>query len=184
MTMHRIGDVTIDLVVGDIAAQDGFDAVVNAANAELRTGGGVAGALHRAAGPELEAAGRSLAPIQPGTAVITPGFRLPNRYVIHCLGPVFGRDEPATELLASCYREALRLAEERGVRSIAFPAISTGVFGFPLEQAAGIAMATVAGAAVDLASVRRIRFVLADEHARAIHERALARQGSGRAGEG
>lgn len=173
MTQVGIGRVAIELRVDDIARQEGFDAVVNAANAELRIGGGVAGALHRAAGPELEAAGRPLAPIHPGQAVITPGFRLPNRHVIHCLGPVYGLHEPPDELLASCYREALRLAEEHGLRSIAFPAISTGAFGFPLEAAAEVALRTVAGEAARLESVQHIRFVLYDERALDAHVRVL-----------
>lgn len=173
MNELKAGEVTIELVVDDIARQEGFDAVVNAANAELRTGGGVAGALHRAAGPGLAEEGRPLAPIRPGEAVITSGHRLPNDYVIHCLGPVYGRDEPADELLESCYREALRRAEENDVRSIAFPAISTGAFGYPAEPAARIALRTVAGRAAELKSVRRIRFVLYDDRALEVHSRVL-----------
>ncbi|MGH7481865.1 MAG: macro domain-containing protein [Longimicrobiales bacterium] len=173
MRRAEVGGVTIELTVGDIAAQDGFDAVVNAANAELRMGGGVAGALHRAAGPGLEEEGRPLAPIQPGQAVLTSGHRLPNAYVIHCLGPVHGRDEPSDELLASCYREALRLAEENGIRSVAFPAISTGAFGFPMELAARIALETVLARAPELHVVERIRFVFHDERALQVHERVL-----------
>jgi O-acetyl-ADP-ribose deacetylase len=165
--------IDLELVVGDIARQDGFEAVVNAANAELRSGGGVAGALHRAAGPGLEEECRPLAPIRPGDAVITSGHNLPNPWVIHCLGPVYGRDEPADELLASCYREALRLAEEKGLRSIAFPAISTGAFGFPADDAARIALGTVLDEAPGLRSVDRVRFVLYDQAALDLHERVL-----------
>jgi O-acetyl-ADP-ribose deacetylase len=165
--------VDLELVVGDIADQKGFDAVVNAANAELRPGGGVAGALHRAAGPGLEEECRPLAPIRPGEAVITSGHDLPNPWVIHCLGPVHGRDEPADELLASCYRQALRLADDKGLRSIAFPAISTGVFGFPAEPAARIALDTVLVEAAGLRSVERVRFVLYDQAALDLHERVL-----------
>jgi O-acetyl-ADP-ribose deacetylase len=165
--------IDLELVMGDIARQDGFEAVVNAANAELRSGGGVAGALHRAAGPGLEEECRPLAPIRPGDAVITSGHNLPNPWVIHCLGPVYGRDEPADELLASCYREALRLAEEKGLRSIAFPAISTGAFGFPAEDAARIALGTVLDEAPGLRSVDRVRFVLHDQAALDLHERVL-----------
>jgi O-acetyl-ADP-ribose deacetylase len=172
--MARIDGIELELVVGDIAAQEGFDAVVNAANAELRTGGGVAGALHRAAGPGLEAEGRVLAPIRPGQAVVTSGHRLPNPWVIHCLGPVYGRDEPADELLASCYREALRIAEEKQLRSVAFPAISTGAFGFPAGDAARIALSTVLDAAPRLENVERVRFVLYDQAALDLHQRALA----------
>lgn len=159
--------------MGDIASQKGFDAVVNAANAQLRTGGGVAGALHRAAGPGLAEEGRPLAPIRPGQAVVTSGHDLPNPRVIHCLGPVYGRDEPAEELLRSCYREALDRAEEEGLGSVAFPALSTGAFGYPMEEAARVAMETVVGRAPGLESVRRIRFVLYDRSALQAHVRAL-----------
>lgn len=169
----RIGEVTLECMVGDIAAQPEMEAVVNAANAEPRIGGGVAGALHRAAGPGLEEEARPLAPIRPGEAVVTSGHRLPNDYVIHCLGPVYGRDEPADELLASCYTEALARAEERGIHSVAFPAISTGAFGYPLEEATRIALTTIAARIPDLASVRRIRFVLFDERAFLVHARML-----------
>jgi O-acetyl-ADP-ribose deacetylase len=167
------GAVDLELVVGDIARQDGFDAVVNAANAELRTGGGVASALQRAAGPGLAAEGRAHAPIRPGQAVLTSGHRLPNPWVIHCLGPVHGRDEPGDELLASCYRQALRLAEEKGIRSIAFPAISTGAFGFPVERAARIALDTILDEAAALDTVERIRMVLYDDAALEVHQRVL-----------
>jgi len=165
--------VTLELTRGDIAAQSEIDAVVNAANAELRIGGGVAGAIHRAAGPELEQACRPLAPIEPGEAVVTEAFRLPNRWVIHCLGPVYGRDEPGDELLAECYRNALTRAEEVGATSVAFPAISTGAFGYPLEDAARVAIGAVVGEAAKLEGVERIRFVLYGERALEAHRRAL-----------
>lgn len=147
--------------------------MVNAANAWLTTGGGVAGAIHRAAGPGLEAECRPLAPIEPGQAVITGGHGLPNRYVIHCLGPVYGRDEPAEQLLADCYRNALRLADQQGIDSIAFPAISTGVFGYPMDEAAAVAVRTVASEAARLRHVRRIRFVLFGQEAVDAHVRQL-----------
>ncbi|MDX1624330.1 MAG: macro domain-containing protein [Gemmatimonadota bacterium] len=169
-----IDDVTLELVRGDIASQEGFDAVVNAANAQLRSGGGVAGAIHRAAGPQLAEAGRDLAPIEPGEAVITDAFDLPNERVIHCLGPVYGEDEPADELLARCYREALALADEEGLSSIAFPSISTGAFGYPLREAAEVALETVLEQVPGLASVERIRFVLWGEDALEAWEDALA----------
>jgi O-acetyl-ADP-ribose deacetylase len=170
---ERPGPVDLELVVGDIARQGGFDAVVNAANAQLRPGGGVAGALHRAAGPGLDEECRPLAPIRPGEAVITTGHRLPNPWVIHCLGPVYGQDEPAAELLASCYRQALRLAEDRGLRSVAFPAISTGAFGYPADDAARIALGTILEEAPRLDAVERVRFVLHDDGALRLHERVL-----------
>jgi O-acetyl-ADP-ribose deacetylase (regulator of RNase III) len=171
---RTVHGVTIECVQGNIVAQDGMDAVVNAANAELRRGGGVAGAIHRAAGTQLEEACRPLAPIRPGEAVITPAFRLPNRHVIHCLGPVYGRDNPSDRLLADCYRNALARAEENGLASIAFCAISTGIFGYPIADAAKVALETVAAAAPALKSVRHIRFVLHDAAALQVHEQALA----------
>jgi len=165
--------VTLELTTGNIVEQDEFDAVVNAANAQLRMGGGVAGAIHRAAGPALEEETRPLAPIRPGQAVITSGHNLPNPYVIHCLGPVHGRDEPADELLASCYREALTRAEEEGLGAVALPALSTGAFGYPMEEAARVALKTVLEEMPALESVRRIRFVLYDQQALETHRRVL-----------
>ncbi len=174
MEETQIGNARLELTTGDIARQEGFDAVVNAANAELRIGGGVAGALHRAAGPGLAEEGRPLAPIQPGQAVMTSGHRLPNPHVIHCLGPVYGRDEPADQLLSACYRNALDLAEEHELASVAFPAISTGAFGYPMEAAARVALRSVTDAMPELEQVRRIRFVLYDRKALDVHQRVLA----------
>lgn len=170
---RTIEGVTIECVRGDITRQADLAAVVNAANAELRPGGGVAGAIHRAAGPGLEEECRPLAPIRPGEAVITGAHGLPNEHVIHCLGPVHGRDEPADELLAACYRNALSLAEERGLDSVGFPAISTGAFGYPLEDAARVALETVAGACPGLETVGRVRFCLFGQEALEAHEAVL-----------
>lgn len=153
----------IEIVQGDIARQPDLDAVVNAANARLMMGGGVAGAIHRAAGPKLEQVCRPLAPIEPGEAVITEAFDLPNRFVIHVLGPRFGIDEPSDELLAAAYRNAMTRCREHSVGSVGFPALSAGAFGFPLESAARIAVETVAARAPeDL----RVRFVLFDPESR------------------
>jgi len=174
---RTIGGVRIACVRGDITRQGDVDAVVNAANAELRPGGGVAGALHRAAGPALDAACRPLAPIRPGEAVVTEAFDLPNRWVIHCLGPVYGRDEPSDRLLASCYRSVLDRAEAQEAASVAFPAISAGAFGYPLEEAATVAARAVAEAAPGLRHVRRVRFCLFDDEALAAFERAFAAAG-------
>ncbi len=132
----------IALTKGDITEVKA-DAVANAANARLAPGGGVAGALHRAAGPALYEECKELAPIEVGECVITKGYSLPSNYVIHCLGPRYGIDKPEEKLLANCYKNALELADEKELKSIAFPAISTGAFGFPIEKAAPIALKTV-----------------------------------------
>ncbi|NBB87355.1 MAG: RNase III inhibitor [Bacteroidetes bacterium] len=166
--------VTLELRQGDIAHQPDVDAVVNAANAELRIGGGVAGAIHRAAGPGLTEECRPLAPIEPGEAVITGGHNLPNPHVIHCLGPVYGRDEPSDALLAACYRNSLARAEETELSSVAFPAISTGAFGYPIEAAAEVALQTVLEEVPSLDHVGTIRFVLYDRRAYHVHEQTLA----------
>lgn len=155
--------IKLEIVRGDIADQPDMSAVVNAANAQLRTGGGVAGAIHRAAGPGLEEECRSLAPIKPGEAVITKAHNLPNDYVIHCLGPVYGRDKPEDKLLADCYRNALLLADKHKTPSVAFPAISAGAFGYPVEEAAAVAMDTVYQTIPELRHVKTIRIVLFGE---------------------
>ena len=168
------GDVTVECVMGDITSQDDVEAVVNAANARLEPGGGVAGAIHRAAGPGLAEEAVPLGPIEPGEAVITGAHGLPNRYVIHTLGPVYGQDRPEAELLGDCYRSSLALAEEHGVESIAFPAISTGIFGYPVEEAAGVALGTVQEEAASLEHVRLVRFVLHSASDLEVHERILS----------
>lgn len=169
-----ISGVTIECIKGDIASQADVVAVVNAANAELKTGGGVAGALHRAAGPGLEEECRPLAPIQPGEAVVTGGHELLNDYVIHCLGPVYGRDQPEDELLANCYRNALEIAEDKKIDSIAFPAISTGAFGYPTKDAAKIAFETILNMIPKLKAIKTIRFVFFNEDDLKIHAEELS----------
>ena len=172
---RQVGSVVVECVKGNIVAQPDMAAIVNAANAQLQIGGGVAGAIHRAAGPGLAEECAPLAPIRPGQAVLTGGHDLTNRYVIHCLGPIYGRDRPAAELLASCYRQALQLADGNGIESIAFPAISTGAFSYPPAEAAAVALGAVIGAAPGLRVVRHIRFVLFDNASLAHHRTALER---------
>lgn len=171
---HTEAGVTIELVQGNIVKQGDVEAVVNAANAQLRIGGGVAGAIHSAAGPGLTEETRPLAPIQPGEAVVTGAHDLPNEYVIHVLGPVYGRDEPSDELLKTGYENALQCAEDHEMTSVAFPAISTGAFGYPIDEAARIALITMLDWAPRLESVELIRFVLFDQDDLKVHEEALS----------
>ena len=162
----------IEIAEGDITRLD-VDAIVNAANKTLLGGGGVDGAIHRAAGPELKQACAGLGGCETGEARITPGFRLKARYVIHTVGPVWGGGERGEDrLLANCYRNSLILASEHGLASIAYPAISTGAYGFPPERAALIALRTVA-AALDEAAMERVMFCCFGAPSRAHHEAAL-----------
>ena len=172
---RTVGGVKIEVVQGDITSQGDVDAIVNAANARLESGGGVAGAIHAAAGPGLAEEARPLGPIEPGEAVVTGGHGLPNHYVVHALGPVYGQDRPEDELLANCYRNALALSEERRIESIAFPAISTGVFGYPAEEAAEVALRSVIERTESLQNVRLVRFVLFSEEDLEVYENALLR---------
>ncbi|TVS16786.1 MAG: macro domain-containing protein [Gammaproteobacteria bacterium] len=163
----------LECIQDDIARQTDIDAVVNAANAQLQIGGGVAGALHRAAGPGLAEECASMAPLRPGQAVISGGHGLPNPYVIHCLGPVYGQDEPSERLLEDCYRNAVRLAESHRLRSVAFPALSTGAFGYPMEDAAHVAFRTLLREMPKLEHVALLRFVLFSQTDLELHTRAL-----------
>ncbi len=169
-----MADVAIECVQGNIVNQPDIDAIVNAANARLMPGSGVAGAIHSVAGPGLAEECHKLAPIVPGQAVISSGHALPNRHVIHCLGPVYGVDEPSARLLADCYRNALLLAEAEGLESVAFPAISTGAFGYPVDDAAKVALAAVREVLPQMSKVRLIRFVLFSDRDLAVFRSALA----------
>ena len=149
---------TLEVVVADITTLE-VDAIVNAANSALSGGGGVDGAIHRAAGPELAPAARAAGPCPTGHAVMTPGFRLKARHVIHAVGPVWdGGDHDEDALLAACYVKSLALAGGAGLASIAFPAISTGVYGFPKDRATWIAINTVMREAPLHASLSRVVF--------------------------
>jgi O-acetyl-ADP-ribose deacetylase (regulator of RNase III) len=152
------------------------DAIVNAANAALLPGGGVCGAIHRAAGPKLALACLKVAPCPIGGARITPGFKLPARFVIHAVGPVWrgGRSGEA-EQLASAYRSAFALARQEGLSSIAFPAISTGIFGYPLQEATGIAVAAARAEMADPGSLNDVIFACFSEEALRAYEQELAR---------
>jgi O-acetyl-ADP-ribose deacetylase (regulator of RNase III) len=149
------------------------DAIVNAANTDLAPGGGVCGAIHRAAGPELAAECARLAPCPTGEARITPGFRLPARFVIHAVGPVWhGGGLGEAELLASAYQSCVRLAGEHGLRSIAFPAISTGIYGYPLQAATEVAVHTVRRAVTQAPTLERVVFACFGEDALGAYRKA------------
>jgi O-acetyl-ADP-ribose deacetylase (regulator of RNase III) len=150
----------VTAVVGDIVLQDDCDAIVNAANPQLLAGGGVCGAIHRAAGPELEACALKLGPVAVGDAIITPGFRLPNRWVIHVVGPRYFTDPDPPALLARAVSNVLVLADAYRVKRIALPAVSTGIYGYPIEQAGPILAGTARSIAPTLTHVDEIRFVL------------------------
>ena len=154
-----LSDGYVELIQGDITRQK-VDAIVNAANNGLRGGGGVDGAIHRIAGPELADACRAIGWCDTGDAVITPGFLLPSKWVIHTVGPVWrGGMHDEDRLLASCYRRAMEVAHEHQVRSIAFPSISTGVYGFPVKRAARIAVDTLRDTATTYPEINPIRMV-------------------------
>ncbi len=162
--------------MGDITRED-VDAIVTAANESLLGGGGVDGAIHRAAGPRLARAGGAIGPCEPGDAMATPAFDLdpPVRHIIHAVGPIWeGGGHGEADVLASCYRRSLQVADELGARGVAFPAIATGVYGFPADQAARIAVATIRSTATN---VQRVRLVAFDEDAREHLQAALTATG-------
>jgi O-acetyl-ADP-ribose deacetylase (regulator of RNase III) len=169
----EIGNSALELIEGDITKQE-VDVIVNAANSSLLGGGGVDGAIHRAAGPQLLEECRTLDGCATGRAKITRGYKLKARHVIHAVGPVYRdgkHDEPA--LLASAYRACLELASKNNCASIAFPAISTGVYGYPMEGAARIAFRTIIDYLNQHPEIKLVRYVLYDARAFAVHQRAL-----------
>lgn len=164
----------IEIIEGDITTL-AVDAIVNAANEALAPGGGVCGAIHKRAGPELAEACAKLGGCETGEAKITDGFALPARHVIHTVGPVWGGGERGEgELLANCYRNALNLAGEHDLTSVAFPAISTGIFGFPPDRAALIAVRTVREVLSGTADIERVVFCCFGAESRELHEAAFA----------
>ena len=164
----------IKTILGDITKQN-VDAIVNAANTSLLGGGGVDGAIHRAAGPELLAECRTLNGCRTGEAKITRGYKLPAKYVIHTPGPVWhGGKKNEPELLASCYRSCLTLAVENGCKTVDFPSISTGVYHFPLEKASVIAINTIAAFLEEHPEIEQVRMVCFDEKTKVHYDKAIA----------
>jgi O-acetyl-ADP-ribose deacetylase len=178
LAARQIATARLEVIVADITTL-GVDAIVNAANTSLLGGGGVDGAIHRAAGPELLAECRTLQGCATGDAKITRGFRLPARHVIHAVGPVWnGGSRGEDEALASCYARAIELSQTHGLASIAFPAISTGVYRFPADRAANIAVTTTVDALAVAPAVSRVVFCCFSQDSARLHEQALAAFGS------
>ena len=166
--------MSIEIVKGDLTRQGDVEAIVNAATRSLLGGVGVDGAIHRAAGPELLAECRTLNGCATGEAKLTGAYRLPCRYVIHTVGPIWqGGGHGEAELLAKCYQSCIRLASEHGIPSVAFPSISTGAYRYPLEQAAAIAVGAVKDAMAQCAPELKVRFVLFDDRTYDAYRRAL-----------
>jgi len=169
----KIKESVLEIVKGDITKQDTV-AVVNAANKKLAPGGGVAGAIHRAAGEELWEECKKIGYCETGEAKITKGYNLPNKYVIHTVGPVYYGKGNEAELLKSCYLNSLKLADENGIKSVSFPAISTGIFGYPVEEAAEVALKTISEyLQKENKNIKIVRMVLYDLNSYLIHRKTL-----------
>ncbi len=170
----QVNQTIIELIEGDITRQD-TEAIVNAANSSLLGGGGVDGAIHRAAGPELLVETRTLNGCRTGDAKITGGYKLKAKYVIHAVGPIYQRQSPIVpQMLASAYRRSLEVAQANGIHSIAFPSLSTGTYGYPLEEAAPIALKTVVDFVVQQENIKEVRFILFNQQTLEYFVRALA----------
>lgn len=174
MNATQINQARLELVQGDITLQE-TDAIVNAANNSLLGGGGVDGAIHRAAGPELLAECRTLGGCATGDAKITQGYRLKARHVIHTVGPVYSGSPRDAELLARCYRRSLEIASAHHLKSVAFPSISTGAYGYPVSEAAPVALQAVIEYLRAHADIELVRFVLFDRRTYEAYEQALER---------
>lgn len=178
MAALQFGTARLEVIVADITTLS-VDAIVNAANRSLLGGGGVDGAIHRAAGPQLLAECRTLGGCETGEAKITAGYRLPARHVIHAVGPVRNSgNQGEDEALESCYRRAIEVCEAHGLASVAFPAISTGIYGFPAGRAARIAVSATVGALRVAPAVRHVIFCCFSDESARLHAQTLAEFGS------
>ena len=172
MKKVKVKESFLELTIGDITSQE-TDAIVNAANKRLAPGGGVAGAIHRVAGSKLWEECKTLGGCETGEAKITRGYKLSSPYVIHTVGPIYSGSPEDPEKLASCYRKSLKLAKENNIKSITFPALSTGTFGYPVEEAAKIALKTVKDELEKSPEIKLVRFVLYNSKALEVHEKVL-----------
>lgn len=172
MVKVKVGKASLELVKGDITKQN-TEAVVNAANKRLAPGGGVAGAIHRAAGPQLWEECKNLGGCRTGEAKISKGCNLPNKFVIHTVGPIYKGSPEDRESLKNSYLNSLKLAEENNIRSLSFPALSTGAFGYPTKEAAGIALKTIREYLKGTTKIELVRMVLYDDSSFNIHKDTL-----------
>jgi len=171
-TKYKIGNSTLELAAGDITRQD-TEAVVNAANKRLSPGGGVSGAIHRAAGPELWEECRTLGGCRTGEAKLSRGYNLKAKYVIHTVGPVYSGSAGGPEDLRDCYKNSLLLASQNEIKSISFPSISTGIFGYPVKEASRVALKTITGFLKEHPEIELVRMILFTEGDYGIYKASL-----------